>query len=84
MSHANPMSNLSTLPATEAGLVEGAAMSLNTSDVMTLVNPYPVPEKAFAESAPQPKVAEDELSEPERQLSPLDAIAGLSAIQDRL
>ena len=59
-------------------------MNLNTSDVMTLPNPYPVPEEAFAEFDAQPMVAGDGLPELEEQLSPQDAIAGLSAIQDRL
>ena len=59
-------------------------MNLNTSDVMTLSNPYPVPEEAFAEFEPQPMVAEDGLSESEEQLSAQDAIGSLSAIQDRL
>ena len=59
-------------------------MNLNSSDVTTLPNPYPVPEEAFAEFATPPMEAEDGLSESEEQLSPQDAIAGLSAIQDRL
>ena len=59
-------------------------MNLNTANVMTLPNSYPVPEEAFAEFDPPPMVAEDGLSESEEQLSPQDAIAGLSAIQDRL
>ena len=59
-------------------------MNINTSDVMTLPNPYPVPEEAFAEFEPQPMVAEDGLPESEEQLSAQDAIASLSAIQDRL
>ena len=59
-------------------------MSQNTSDVVTLANPASFPQEAFAHSAPRPKVAEDGLSESEEQLSPQDAIAGLSAIQDRL
>ena len=59
-------------------------MNINTSDVVTLENPYPVPEEAFGEFEPQPMVAEDGLPESEEQLSPQDAIAGLSAIQDRL
>ena len=84
MSHANPMSSLNPPPATEAGLVEGATMNLVTTDVVSPANPASFPQEAFAQFDPQPNVAEDELSEPEQQLSPLDAIAGLSAIQDRL
>ena len=59
-------------------------MSLSTTDVVSRANPASFPQEAFAELAPRPEVAEDELSESEQQLSPLDAIAGLSAIQDRL
>ena len=59
-------------------------MSLVTIDVVSPANPASFPQEAFAQFDPQPNVAEDELSEPEQQLSPLDAIAGLSAIQDRL
>ncbi len=84
MSHANPMSNLSTLPATEAGLVEGATMSLVTTDVVSPANPASFPQEAFAQFAPRPQGAEGEPSESDQHLSPLDAIAGLSAIQDRL
>ncbi len=61
MSHANPMSNLSTLPASEAGLVEGATMSLVTTDVVSPANPASFPEEAFAQFAPRPQGAEDEL-----------------------
>ena len=86
MSHPNPMPNLSASapPATEADLVEGATMSLNTTDVVSRANPASFPQEAFAELAPQPVVTEEELLESEEQLSPQDAIAGLSAIQDRL
>ena len=59
-------------------------MNINTSDVMTQPNPYPVQEEAFAEFEPQPMVAEDGLPGSEEQLSSQDAMAGLSAIQDRL
>ena len=59
-------------------------MNLNTSNVMTLPGAYPVPEEAFAEFDSQPMVAEDGLPESEEQMSPQDAIASLSAIQDRL
>ena len=84
MSHANPMPNLSAPPATEAGLVEEATMILATTDVVSAANPASFPQEAFAQFAPRPQGAEDELSELDQQLSPLDAIAGLSAIQDRL
>ena len=64
-------------------------MSLSTTDVVSRANPasFPpasFPQEAFAELAPRPQGAEEGLSESEQQLSPLDAIAGLSAIQDRL
>ena len=58
-------------------------MKLNSSNVMTLPSPYPVPKKASAQFDPQPMVAEDGLSESEEQLSP-QTTAALSAIRDRL
>ncbi len=59
-------------------------MKLNSSNVMTLPSPYPVPKKASAQVDPQPMVAEDGLSESEEQLSPQTSAAALSAIRDRL
>ena len=59
-------------------------MKLNSSNVMTLPGPYPVPKKASAQFGTQPMVAEDGLSESEEQLSPQTTDAALSAIRDRL
>ena len=59
-------------------------MSLNTSDVMPLPNSYSVPKKASAQFGPRPVAAASGPSRSEEQLSPQDALAGLSAIQDRV